>query len=77
MPSFFLIKKKGDAIGELEGRIRPDLRFSSKYTSSAFCSSKVSADALNWREQEENQPKTNTNQLPRKYSMIEVNGMCL
>ena len=34
-------------------------------------------DALNWHEQEENQPKTNTNQLPRKYSMIGVSGMCL
>ena len=34
-------------------------------------------DALNWREQEENQPKTNTNQLPRKYSVIGVSGMCL
>ena len=32
----------------------------------------VGGDALNWREQEENQHKTNTNQLPRKYSEIGV-----
>ena len=37
------MKKKGDAIGELDGQICPDLRFSSRNTSSAFCSSKVSA----------------------------------
>jgi hypothetical protein len=38
LPSFFFTKKKGDAIGELEGQIHPDFRFSSKNSSRAFCS---------------------------------------
>ena len=38
-----LMKKKGEAIGELEGLILPDHGFSSKKTSSAFCSSRVRA----------------------------------
>ena len=35
----FLTKKKGEAWGELDGRIFPDARFSSRKSSVAFCSS--------------------------------------
>ncbi len=38
MPSFFLTKKKGEANGDLEGRIRPDSRFSSRNLLSCSCS---------------------------------------
>ena len=37
--SVFLTKKKGEAWGELEGWILPDLRFSSRKSSVAFRSS--------------------------------------
>jgi thioredoxin-related protein len=37
-PSFFLMKKTGDAIGDLEGQICPEARFSSMKTSSCSCS---------------------------------------
>ncbi len=38
MPSFFLTKKKGEAKGDLEGRIRPDSKFSLRNVSSCSCS---------------------------------------
>jgi hypothetical protein len=41
-PSFFLIKKTGEAIGDLEGRIRPESRFSLRNASSSFCSESAS-----------------------------------
>jgi hypothetical protein len=37
-PSFFLMKKTGDAIGDLEGQIHPVFRFSFKKASNSFCS---------------------------------------
>ena len=39
-PSFFLMKKKGEAWGELEGWIFPEARFSSRKSSVAFFSSR-------------------------------------
>src|ERR1700759_2149529 len=40
VPSFFLIKKKGEAIGDFESLMRPDAKFSSIKASSCTCSSR-------------------------------------
>jgi hypothetical protein len=40
LPSFFLTKKKADANGDLEGRIRFERKFSSRKVSSSCCSSR-------------------------------------
>src|SRR5262245_15109571 len=39
LPSFFLTKKKGEAIGDLEDQMRPVRKCSSKNSSSCSCSS--------------------------------------
>src|SRR6202012_506056 len=40
VPSFFLMKKKGEAIGDFESLMRPDARFSSMNASNCTCSSR-------------------------------------
>src|SRR6266699_7090349 len=40
------MKKTGEAIGDLEGRIRPDSRFSLRKASSSFCSEVASGYTL-------------------------------
>src|ERR1700759_50145 len=40
VPSFFLMKKKGEAIGDFESRMHPDAKFSSMKASSCTCSSR-------------------------------------
>src|ERR1700761_6359566 len=39
VPSFFLIKKKGEAIGDFKSLMHPDAKFSSMNASSCTCSS--------------------------------------
>jgi hypothetical protein len=38
VPSFFLMKKTGEAIGDLDGRICPVSKFSLRKASNSFCS---------------------------------------
>src|SRR5882724_6934949 len=45
LPSFFVIKKTGDAIGNFNGYMCPLLRFSSRISSSCFCSTGVDLSA--------------------------------
>ena len=40
VPSFFLIKKKGEAMGNFESLMHPDARFSSMNASNCTCSSR-------------------------------------
>src|SRR6201999_4604301 len=40
VPSFFLMKKKGEAIGNFESLMRPDAKFSSMNASNCTCSSR-------------------------------------
>ena len=41
LPSFFFMKKNMDANGDFKGWIWPDVRFSSRNSSSSFCSFNV------------------------------------
>src|ERR1700761_4015482 len=40
VPSFFLMKKKGEAIGDFKSLMRPDAKFSSMNASNCTCSSR-------------------------------------